>query len=77
MIGALLSDLWPYLAAAAGAVAAIGMAWFSGKRAGKSDSENKALKASAKKQKDGRNAAENMHGAGRAKWLEQLHKRRD
>lgn len=72
MLGWLIGDLWPYLAAAAGAVAAIGMAWFSGKRAGKSGSENKALKDAEKRSEKGRKAVADMRDTDRPAWIERM-----
>lgn len=75
MLSWLLSDLWPYLATAGAALAAIVWAWLSGRASGKAKVENKALKDSAERQERGRDAVEDMHGAGRPEWLEQLRKR--
>ena len=75
MIGALLGDLWPYLAAFGAFMVTVAGAWLSGRRSGKAKAENRALKDSAKRMKDGRDAVDDMRGDGRAEWLKQLHKR--
>ena len=71
-LSSLTGDLWPYLAAAGAALAAIAGAWLSGRKAGKSAVEIKGLKDDARKQEEGRKAVRSLRGADRNQSARQL-----
>lgn len=72
MIAALLSRFWGYLAAAGAALVALWAYGASRKAEGRKETYIEALRDSVKRQEAGRNAVQDLRGADRDAYLDQL-----